>query len=394
MTPLFQAEQAVLGAALLEPRQLGPLSDWLRPEHFYRPAHAALYAAMLDLHSEQHPVTTAPPDVPVPLDWVNDTLARASAHTRGLTASHLHALASACPRPAHAPLYGRMVLEGAIHRSVAEHAARLYHAARTDADRGADVAETLRQADVLRDVLNDLGRRWGTEPRVTQPAAPQTASAAPTDMVDQRLMADEEFLLGTLTTSPQQLGEVADWLRPEDFADPGHRQIYRALAALRHRGEPIDQLTLLWECQRRGALADGTLDADRVRRLCDTAAGGSADYFGEQVLNAALLRTAATSAHHIRNLAKDPSLAPTRLIGHAVHHLEPLESIRRRRETSHAEPAPNTPQQAEEAAPPPARAIAARTRSRPRFPATSAPAAPTPPAPAEPRRPHTRRSHS
>ncbi len=47
MTPLIQAEQAVLGAAFLAPGQLERLSLCL-PEHFSRPVHTSL-AAMLTL---------------------------------------------------------------------------------------------------------------------------------------------------------------------------------------------------------------------------------------------------------------------------------------------------------------------------------------------------------
>ncbi|WP_030611636.1 DnaB-like helicase N-terminal domain-containing protein [Streptomyces sclerotialus] len=381
MTPLFQAEQAVLGAVLLEPSQLGRLSDWLRPEHFYRPAHAALYAAMLDLRAEAHPATTAPPDAPVPLTWVNDTLARASTHTRGITASFMHSLVSACPRPAHAPIYGRMVLEGAIQRSVTEHAVRLHQAARTDAERGMGVAETLRHAQVLADVLDDLGRRWGSESRAARPATPPTAPAAPA-RVDERVLADEESILGTLSAYPQQLGDVVGWLRPEDFTDPGHGQIYRALGALHHRGEPVDQLTVLWECQRRGALADGTLEADRVRHLCGTAAGGSAGYFGAHILDASLLRTAAASAQHIRGLAGNEALAPGQLISQARTALAPLDQARQRWAAADAGPGTAPAQTETPTAPPPARAAAARARSStpqsgnvvPHTPAATAPA--------------------
>ncbi|MFD8328162.1 DnaB-like helicase N-terminal domain-containing protein [Streptomyces lydicus] len=49
MTPLVHAEQAVPRAVLLTPGQLDRLSPWLRPEHFSRPAHTALYAAMICL---------------------------------------------------------------------------------------------------------------------------------------------------------------------------------------------------------------------------------------------------------------------------------------------------------------------------------------------------------
>ncbi|MFG3253310.1 DnaB-like helicase N-terminal domain-containing protein [Streptomyces sp. NPDC048172] len=369
-SPLVQAEQAVLGAVLLEPRQLGRLAGWLRPEHFYRPAHAALYTAMLDLRSQEHPAAKARPGEPVPISWVTGVLERAGARTRGVTAAYVHSLASACPRPAHAPVYGRMVLEGAIHRSVAEHGHRLHQAAREDAARGAGVAATLHHAQVLADVLDDLGHRWGTGPRPAHAPTPQAAPRPARGPADERVREVEESLLGALATHPRQMREVVGWLRPEDFSDPGHGHLYRALGGLHHRGEPIDALTVLWECQRRGTLADGTLDAERVRATCASAAGGSADYFAEQILDASVLRTAAVSARRIRGLADDEALAPGPLIHRAAAALVPLDEVRRRRTVGEGEPDPGATKPP--GARPEARAAAARVR-------TTAPSAGTKP---------------
>ncbi|MDW4911462.1 DnaB-like helicase N-terminal domain-containing protein, partial [Streptomyces sp. ADMS] len=125
MNPLLSAEQAVLGSVLLDPGQLAHL-DWLAPNHFYRPVHQALFAALRKLRTDGHPALAT--KEPVPLSWVTDAVYEASHHVRGLTAAYAHILISACPRPKHAPVYGRMVLEGAIHRSVTEHAIRLHQA--------------------------------------------------------------------------------------------------------------------------------------------------------------------------------------------------------------------------------------------------------------------------
>ncbi|WP_435220713.1 DnaB-like helicase N-terminal domain-containing protein [Streptomyces sp. Tue6028] len=375
MTPLVQAEQAVLGSIFLDPGQLDRLSPWLRPDHFHRPVHAALYAAMLKLRADGHPGTTGKSGDPIPLSWVTDTVREASTRTRGLTASYAHSLISACPRPTHAPVYGRMVLEGAIHRSVTQHATRLHQAARADAVRGG-VEETVHRAQVLSDVLADLAHRWGTEPRPVLPPASNTSPAQPTQPVDERVLADEEFLLGCLSARPDQLLDVVGWLRPGDFADVGHQQIFRALGALHHRGEPIDQLTVLWETQRRGVLSDGTLDAERVLRICDPLSlSGVAQHFGEQVVQASLVRTAASSARQVRALADDESLAPGQLIGYALHTLRPLEEVQRRLQAaSGTEPAPPRTSGLSAASPPEARIGAARSRSRPHATAASTPA--------------------
>lgn len=389
MTPLVQAEQAVLGAVFLDPGQLDHLSPWLGPDHFSRPAHRALYTAMLKLRANGRPATTMNADEPLPLAWLTDTVQEASTHTRGLTASYPHALVAACPSPAHAPIYGRMVLEGAIHRSVAQHAIRLHQAARADGIRGG-VEETIHHAQILSDVLSDLAHRWGTDPRPLTPPAPSEPSAHQPQPVDEEALADEVFLLGCLSVRPDQLLDIVGWLHPDDFADVGHQHIYRSLGALHHRGEPIDQLTVLWETQRRGALADGTLDAERVLRLCDPLAfSGAAEYFGERIVQASLVRTAATAARQVRVLADTESVAPGRLIGsalHALHALGPLDDIRRRwRTASEGEAKPLPPASPPGAPPPTARIGAARSRSHPQLtaatPATTASAASCPTVP-------------
>jgi replicative DNA helicase len=365
MTPLAQAEQAVLGAVFLDPGQLDHLAPWLRPDHFSRPAHRALYAAMLKLHADGHPATTMNADEPVPLAWLTDTVQEAGTRTRGLTASYAHMLVAVCPDPVHAPVYGRMVLEGAIHRSVAQHAIRLHQAARADSIRGG-IEETIHHAQILSDVLTDLAHRWGTDPRPLKPPAPSESPTRYPQPVDDEVLADEEFLLGCLSVRPDQLHDVVGWLHPDDFADPGNRHIYRSLGALHHRGEPIDQLTVLWETQRRGALADGTLDAERVLRICDPLAfSGAAEYFGERVVQASVVRAAATAARQVRALADTESLAPGRLIGYALHALGPLDDVRRRwRTATEGLPEPNPPASPPDTSPPAARIDAARTRSR------------------------------
>lgn len=378
MNPLLSAEQAALGSVLLAPDQLSHL-DWLAPDHFYRPVHQALFAALRKLRSDGHPAVTA--GRPVPLSWVTDAVDEAGRHVRGLTAVYAHTLIQACPRPAHAPVYGRMVLEGAIHRTVAQHAIRLHQVARADALQG-EVEGALRSADVLTGVLTDLAQRWGTDPRSVAPvAAPATAPAAPPPPVRADQVAeDERFLLAFLAEQPRAMDEVVAWLRPGDFADPAHEQLYRCLDALHHRGEPIDRITLLWEAQRRGLLADGTLSGEQLTAICDGVGSGSAEWLGERVMRSSVTRTAAASARAVRALAEDEALGPGRLINHALHALGPLDEVRVRWVTANGSPAPKTPASTPATdGPPPARVQAARARSTPRpAPSPSTRAGPVP----------------
>lgn len=385
MRPLLQAEQAVLGAVLLDPSQLDHL-HWLEPGHFYRPAHSALFAALRHLRSTGQPVLTA--DGAVPLAWVSDAVAEAGKHTRGLTSVYAHTLVSACPRPAHAPVYGRMVLEGAIHRTVTEHAVRLHQSARADAVRG-EVDNTVHHADVLAAVLEDLARRWGTEPRPASPA-PTLVPAGPAPGEAQAVADNERLLLATLTDRPSGMDEVVGWLRPQDFADPAHRQLYRCLGALHHRCEPIDQVTLLWEAQRRGLLADGTVTGEQITAICDGIGPGSAQWLGEEVVRSALLRTAAATARTIGDLAATDALAPGPLINQALAALGVLADVRQRWTTGTRPPAPPPARGEPAAGPSPAQVSAARARSTP---PASAPGAPATPSAVPPVRPPSR-SHT
>lgn len=390
MNPLLKAEQAVLGAVLLDPGQLSHL-EWLAPDHFYRPVHQALFAALRKLRGDGHPAVEG--EGPVPLSWVNDAVAEAGLHVRGLTASYAHLLVSACPRPAHAPVYGRMVLEGAIHRTVTQHAIRLHQEARANALRG-EVEGALHHADVLTGVLTDLARRWGTEPRPVAPATSQAPDPpTPPSAQPDRVAEDEEFLLAVLIERPGAMGEVVDWLRPGDFADPVHAHLYRCLGALHHRGEPIDRITLLWEAQRRGLLADGTLSGDRFAAICDSVGAGDAESLGKQVMRSSLTRTAAASARAVRALAENEVLAPGRLINHALHALGPLHEVRARWQTATGRPTSRAPATATPpSGPPAARVHAALTRSTP-SPAPSPPGRlarrPTPTAARPPSRNHS-----
>jgi hypothetical protein len=69
-------------------------------------------------------------------------------------------------------------------------------------------------------------------------------------------LAAEEGALGAAMLSREALALVLDRLTADDFYRPAHRTIYRGLAALRDRGEPVDPTTVAGELHRAGALAD------------------------------------------------------------------------------------------------------------------------------------------
>jgi hypothetical protein len=118
MRPLLQAEQAVLGAVLLDPDQLDQL-DWLQPDHFYRPAHQALFAALRHLRSQGQPALGGDGAVPLACSscwprspssrpaWTRSSAGfgrKTSPHppTTGSAAASVRSTTAANPSPRHA----------------------------------------------------------------------------------------------------------------------------------------------------------------------------------------------------------------------------------------------------------------------------------------------------
>nr|WP_272923746.1 DnaB-like helicase N-terminal domain-containing protein [Streptomyces sp. SID3343] len=262
-----------------------------------------------------------------------------------------------------------MIVEAADHRAIARHATRLGQVAAADQARDG-LADTLTHHQALHTALDDLAHRWG-EPQGTTPPAPvllPPATPCPRDLVE------EQALVAALVGNPTPLTEIRRWLLPSDFADRAHRALYQSVAALAHRGETVDPLTVMWEAQRRGHLADGSLTPEFVLNIAASGVGGSTDYHARRVLRAALIRTAAATAHAVRTHADDPMLPIRRFLAATRLAMAQLDEIRERWHTALGEPAPQPP--AETAGPVnDATTVAARSRTTVvRAPGTAAPA--------------------
>ncbi|MFB8203090.1 DnaB-like helicase N-terminal domain-containing protein [Kitasatospora purpeofusca] len=327
MNPQMEAEQAVLGAILLAPERLRDVAGWLRPEHFYRPAHAALFEVLLAQDAAGHP--DPPPDTDgASSAWATQAMASAAEASPGFTPGYGHTLIAACPVTGHAAAYGRMVLETAVRRQVHEHAHRLLAAARTGAVDG-----TLHLTGALRAAIGQLAEAWGSldeSPRALP--GPWPLELPPADV--EEALRQEASLLASLTALPREVRDISRWLHPADFLDRGHRAVYRAVAALAHHGDPIDPLTVLWEVQHHGDLASGATTADAVRAVTRAGFSGDPGYWAEQVLQASVLRSALTAAGTVRMLSLDASLPAARLLGSALRTLRGTEAVQKRWRTA------------------------------------------------------------
>lgn len=105
------AEQSVLGGMLLSKDAIADVIEILRTADFYRPAHATIFDAVLDLYGRGEPADAV--TVAAALDQ-NGDLARVGG------APYLHTLLNSVPTAANAAYYARIVGERAILRRLVE----------------------------------------------------------------------------------------------------------------------------------------------------------------------------------------------------------------------------------------------------------------------------------
>lgn len=349
INPVITAEQALLGALLLSPELQAAVVGVVSPDDFYRPAHAALFAA----------ITHGADNGPSPLaERVLGLLARVGEQAAGLTAVYAHTLMAACPHPQHAPTYARMVAEAATCRSIREHAHRLRQVATTDLERGG-TDETLRHLDTLHRVLDHSRTRHPAPPG--SPRMPTASPASPTGP-DPYPCAEEQALLSGLAADPAQLDAIT-WLHDDDLIHPVHRVLLACLRDVHRRGSPVDPVTVQWEAHRTGRLTDAAL-ADTA----ETLAGGigvHTPHAARRVLRHALLHRTTAAADTIAALAAPQRAHPHHLATAARRLLAPVDTTRQRWHTATA-PEPGIAA---------AQHIRGPTAQRPRqLPATAAPA--------------------
>lgn len=353
--PIRYAEQALLGALVLEPIRIKTLGR-LGPEHFSVAMHGALFAAMAALTPPSPEVHAREPV------WINALLDHARPQARGLTAPYLHTLAASCPEPSHAPAYAHMIMADRARLTIRAAAQRLIQAA-TDPVVPDPAAHVLDRTDAVAAVLDDLGGLFpshpGSLPRTALPDPPTRYSGTGSEAAD-----EEQLLLATVAARPSCLPEMR-WLRPEDFAVPLHGVLYRCMTSLAYRGDPIDAVTVLWEAQHHGLLASGATASDVLDLL--TAPAGSPEHWGEQILQRALLHHAHTTGLHIHAYTNDPANTPHQLITGSRRALADLGAVRAR--WQHATRPPP--------AGPPRTKPASASRAGPATPRVTPPAAPT-----------------
>lgn len=112
----IEAEQAVLGSAMLSLDALADITNRLKKDDFYRPAHQEIFEIAHGMYSESVPVD--------PLTVMDALLKRSRLSFVG-GADYLHTLTAVVPTTANAGYYADMVRETAVRRRFIEAGTRL-----------------------------------------------------------------------------------------------------------------------------------------------------------------------------------------------------------------------------------------------------------------------------
>ncbi|MFE3329030.1 DnaB-like helicase N-terminal domain-containing protein [Streptomyces sp. NPDC059176] len=311
------AEQALLGALLLEPHRIKALGA-LHQADFASAGHVAVFDAMTSL-------TPPPPDLhaskPV---WLTAVLTRAQPAARGLTAAYLHQLITACPDPAHAPAYAAIVRAGHARRTLRAHAEHLVHTA-GDPNSEDQPTAALTAADKLASVLDHLAGRFpahsSTLPRTPLPAHPGRDP-------DNEDVEDERLLLAALCARPRPT-EAVRWLQPGDFTDPLHGQLFGCLLKVARRGDPVDPVTVLWEAQHQGLITPTLPPAELLGMLADGSTVGP-EHWAELVLRRSMLARAHTIGLTVLAHTQDDTNTTGQLFTGTRRALADLGAVRHR----------------------------------------------------------------
>jgi replicative DNA helicase len=110
------AEMSVLGGMLLSKDAIADVIEQIRGNDFYRPAHEAIYDAIIDLYGRGEPADAI---------TVVAELQRRGEHARVGGAPYIHDLMAGVPTAANAGYYAKIVRERAIMRRLVEAGTRI-----------------------------------------------------------------------------------------------------------------------------------------------------------------------------------------------------------------------------------------------------------------------------
>lgn len=110
------AEQSLLGAILIDKDAIIDVAEFLRPAHFYKPAHGSIFAGMISLFEQHEPIDAVTLAAQLKKDGTLKDVGGSA---------YLSELLGTVPTSAHAQRYGRIIQENYTKRQLVEAAAKI-----------------------------------------------------------------------------------------------------------------------------------------------------------------------------------------------------------------------------------------------------------------------------
>jgi hypothetical protein len=396
---VHRAEQAVLGAMIIQPERVSRLSSPVTPDYFTDPRHQAIFAALAGTSGRPRGL----------FDRLRGLFTRFGRQARE-TAGYMETLPEMCPDAGHVTSYVRMLADARAEREAAarEIGRNVAHATEilTDALRQlgqsgnvpaelpTDVARLARAISGKAQQLTQAQPQDAQPQRQAQPAQAQSAPAAAVSArhggqrtvpyanqqvqgsarqaasvppgvsgtpareaaspVSARIGSVEDLqdhVLAALMRDQHDTQTVVEWLPAEAFGAGPRRELFSLIADFARNRDPIDPLTLAWAAERRrGEDADGAPDPDFAFRIGSLAATTSSS---AQTLARMLLADHVCTASFGPDWFNSPELsrpaartADNETVREAGPGQQTAESAQdkaaatRRRTAAHARPAP------------------------------------------------------
>jgi hypothetical protein len=339
------AEQATLGALMLDPAHADQITGWLRPGDFWHPWHETIYTTIRERLSARDPID--------PVSVGHDLVAR-HGHRRA-DLPRLAGLLEAVPPRAEPRRYAVMVLESALRREVPGYGV-LLQAGALSAQLAGKATNLTRVTTMVEAALNAGATRWAqahgqplahTDFTNARPAGSPSASPRALRLLPRRtpeedsrsaaldadrflrahptrdkaaVTARERELIIALIRYPDDIAAVASWLRPEAVADRTWRPVYGALVHLSELGQPIDQVTVAWEVHRAERCRGRGPEVRDLGSAMDTTPAIDPAHAARMVAGDQLRQLADRAAQALRTSAANPGLDLTDLFvtGHLM----------------------------------------------------------------------------
>ena len=321
------AEQAALGALLVDPAPLGQIRPWLRPGDFASLWHEWVYTTLLERHSAGEPIGPVAVGEAM-VDRFGPRLA---------DVPRLHTLLASTPHSAHAAAYARIVLDGGLRREVDGLGVLLRAGALQTTLDGAQ-APLMATCNVVDAGLDAAASRWAHatgQPHddVVVPLSVRAAtrnldareSAAryleahpvPEAAAEHRHVVD---LVGTLIAQPAHIRDVVGWLPPSRIADPAWRLIYAATLELSELGAPVDLVTVAAASHRYAHHGPALPGLDELRDAVEAGWNAYPPQVARAVVGDQLRHLADVGADQIHQAANNPGVLIAEITdtGHAI----------------------------------------------------------------------------